>query len=290
MMKFNKTHILLCALSILLFLPSISFSVCKEAEDSLFLAENEPNFETKIEHYTAALSKCPDNMEILTTLTDTYIDYEYYDAAYGVIYRILSLNKFNAEGYYKLAYIYMMWEEYDQAQDAAEKALSINSYYVDNFLLLGDLKYYTRDYKEAMKYYKKALEIDPNNSDAYIKIAGLFFLFEKYDKVVAYLDKSLSIEKTTEIEMLKKLMTKSIKNDYEGVKEVSEQILEKDPKNLMALEVLSMAMLEHENEKSNCLEVLTKVYYLEKQPFMKNKVEKEIERIVSSIAALNPPK
>ncbi|MFC1855616.1 tetratricopeptide repeat protein [Thermodesulfobacteriota bacterium] len=282
-MKVLKTILFVSILSLLFLFPSLSLATCEEGKDIISKAESASDLDGKIEYYTEALSKCPDNIEVLTTMTDLYLENNYYDAAYGVVYRLLSLNKFSAEGYYKLAYIYMMWEEYDQAEKAAQKALDINSYYVDNYLLLGDLRYYTRDYKEAMKFYKKALDIDPNNAQAYKKIASLFFLFEKYDKVVVYLDKAVAVDKNEDTIKLKELIIKNNSNDYAAVKKLANEILSTDPNNLMALQTLSIAMLEHEKEKSHCIEVLTKVYSLERQPFMKNKVEKQIEQIMNSI-------
>jgi len=284
-MNTKKTGVVLLVLFILAMIPNFSFAACEAASERLFLAENTDNFDEKTEHLTAALESCPDSMEILTTLIDLYIDNEFYDAAYGVAYRIISLNKYAAEGYYKLSYIYSMWEEYDKAEEAAKKAISINSYYVDSYVLLGDIQYYTRNYKDAMNGYRKALELDPNNSGAYMKIANLFFLFEKYDKVIIYIDKALKVNRNREIKLTKELIEHRINNDYKGIKAKAEEILALNPKNLMALETLSMAMLENESEKSECLDLLTKVYYLERQPFMKGKVEKEIEKLVNTVSS-----
>ncbi len=259
-------------------------AVCVEAQGVLADAESETAYDKKLDKYLMALEKCPDDPGVLIAVTDLYLENGKYDDAYGVVYRILSLNKFQAEGYYKLARIYLMREEYGQAETAARQALKINSFSVDAYLVLGDIKFYSRRYKDAMRYYKKALEINPKIADAYMKIANVFFLFEKYDKVMHNFDNVLNIKKSNEITLLKELMRHKLNNDYKGIKETAKNILIINPKNLMALETLSMAMLENEQEKTACLDVLTKVYYLEKQPFLRSKFKKEIERIVNSVA------
>jgi tetratricopeptide (TPR) repeat protein len=286
-MKMKKTSGLFLVLACLLLLPTLSRSICEDipTRKNIQLAERATDFDTKIEHYVIALETCPGDVDILSIIIDLCIENEQFDNAYGFLDKKLAINTYDVDSFYKLAYVYMMWEDYEKAEETAKKALNINSYYIDCYILLGDVKYYSRSYKEAMGYYQKVLELDTNNIKAFLKIADIFYLFEKYDKVALYIDKAIEVEKTDELVLLKKMIKGKMQNDYDQVKESAEALLEADPNNLMALKTLSMSMLENEKEKSECLKLLTKAYHLEKQPFMKSKVEHEIEKIVNSIAA-----
>lgn len=285
-MKMKKRVVLFIVIFVIAtLLPTFSKASCNTVKESIFLAEETNDADEKVKHYTLALKDCPDNLELLTLLIDLYLKNENFDAAYSIAYKIISANRYAADGYHKLALIHTAWEEYDKAEEAVENALMINSYSINSYVLLGDIKYYTRNYKDAMKNYRKAIELDSYNKEANKKIANLFFLFDKNDKVLLYLNRALKISRDDETLMVKELIEKRVNNDYEGIKIKAQAILKSYPKNLIALETLSMAMLENENEKSECLELLTKAYRLERQPFMKSKIEKEIEKIVTPVAS-----
>ena len=138
-------------------------------------------------------NKYPDDLEILHTLGDTYLEYslkiadesedasrELFEEAKKVYAAVLQLMPDSSRAYQILGNAYAQRGLLEEAIVEYEKAVSLESNQAGLNLALGDLYFRKIEYDQAQPYLKKELEIDPHHPLAHldlgvIEIANLNF-------------------------------------------------------------------------------------------------------------------
>ncbi len=232
----------------------------KKPKDFLFVArkyEQLNKINTAKQILNQAINIYPDNIEILSLLTDIYLQSGELKKAENLLKKLIKNPKFKKKdkAYYLLARIELTKGNLDKAKDYLEKAFKLNKKSSQIYVLLGEIYKQKKEYEKAEKIYLEVLKKNPNNFEALNRLFQLYVDTDQYEKAKEIIDKLATLNPSGKDVLLKQFYL------YLKLKKVNELIpkLEKlakshpnDPEVLM---ILGMAY-----ESLNKFEKAEKIY------------------------------
>ena len=187
---------------------------------------------------------------------------EDYDKAEKELKSCIDLNEKESSAFYEIAKIYKYKKDVESAEINIKKAINLdanNQWYV---ILYAEILMQKKEYRNAILQYKKLIEITNDNIEFYYVIAEAYIYDNNLTKAIYtydLLEKKLGISKPISLQKYK-LYMQSLKK--EKAKEELLSILEKTPKDVEVLELLSELYLLN-NEKESAFDVFKKISSIE---------------------------
>lgn len=161
---------------------------------------------------------------------------------------VLKSNK--AEAYVMLGDAYLKQNKGGDAMNAYEAAIRENDKYALAHLKKGNLSVRSRNYNDAQSEYQAIIAMDQNYAPAYRDLGELYYFVGKYDQALENYKKYVALsENTPETRAVYASFLFLSKKYDETIKE-AEEVLKKDPNNLVMKRLLAYSYYETKNEKA----------------------------------------
>jgi tetratricopeptide (TPR) repeat protein len=162
---------------------------------------------------------------------------------------VLKNNK--AEAYVMLGDAYLKQNKGGEAMTAYENAIRENNNFALGHLRKGQLSVRSRNYNEAQSAYQAIIAMDPNYAPAYRDLGELYYFVGKYDQALENYKKYVSLAENTPETKAVYASFLFLSKDYAGTIKEAQNVLQRDPKNLVMKRLLAYSYYEtKEDEKA----------------------------------------
>jgi tetratricopeptide (TPR) repeat protein len=130
------------------------------------------------------------------------------------------------------------------AMSAYDQAVAADKNFAKAHLRRGQLFVRSRNYNEAEQAFKAALAIDPNYAPAYRELGEMYYFVGKYDQSLENYRKYVSMSENTPGTRAKYASFLFLTKDYAGTQKEAQEVLAKDPKNVVMNRLLAYSLFE----------------------------------------------
>src|SRR6478735_4759856 len=157
---------------------------------------------------------------------------------------IAALKTNKAEAYVMLGDAYLKQNKGGEAMNAYEAAIRENDKYAYAHLKKGQLSVRSRNYNDAQAEYQAIIAMDQNYAPAYRDLGELYYFVGKYDQALENYKKYVSLSENTPETRAVYASFLFLSKDYAGTIKEAEEVLKKDPNNLVMKRLLAYSYYE----------------------------------------------
>jgi tetratricopeptide (TPR) repeat protein len=155
---------------------------------------------------------------------------------------VLKTNK--AEAYVMLGDAYLKQNKGGEAMNAYEAAIRENDKYALAHLKKGQLSVRSRNYNDAQTEYQAIIGMDQNYAPAYRDLGELYYFVGKYDQALENYKKYVALAENTPATRAVYASFLFLSKDYVGTIKEAEEVLKRDPNNLVMKRLLAYSYYE----------------------------------------------
>lgn len=164
---------------------------------------------------------------------------------------VSTLKNNKAEAYVMLGDAYLKQNKGGEAMTAYENAIRENDKYALAYLKKGNLSVRSRNYNEAQSAYQAIIAMDANYAPAYRDLGELYYFVGKYDQALDNYKKYVSLAEDTPETKAVYASFLFLSKDYEGTIKEAQNVLQRDPNNLVMKRLLAYSYHEtKQNDKA----------------------------------------
>ena len=209
-------------------------------------AEAEKQFEAAVKRTKGK------DAEILRQIGQAYVEADTKDITKGLNY----LNEANKAAKNNNAAVYITLGDLHQknpngggeAMNAYDRAIQIDPNNAKAYLKKGQLFVRSKNYNEAQAAFEKVIALNPNYAPAYRELGEMNYFVGKYDKAVENFKKYRSMAENSVDTQIKYASFLFLTEDYAGTLAEAQQVLQKDPNNLVMNRLLAYSLAKTDKD------------------------------------------
>ncbi|MCF6267287.1 MAG: tetratricopeptide repeat protein [Desulfuromusa sp.] len=168
----------------------------ESAEAWLLLAEAQivaGSFAKAHKSLSAGLKLETDNIDLLFSLGDLYLEEEKNDKAIATYQQIINLDSEDVDAWVSKA-VAQMNDDLEAAEKTCRQALDIDPDSAFAYSALGDIYVAKNSGEDAIKSFLQAIELDSSEPQSYLSLAELYYEADDLDQAEEYCQKGLELD------------------------------------------------------------------------------------------------
>ncbi len=178
-------------------------------------------------------------------IKESFMNYEEskYDLSLKIVNNVLKMDPTSIEGNYLKSLCLVAKDQFDEAEILLSKILKIDPKNIASILQKGIIKLNKKNYNEAIKLFDLAINIDPASIDSYLLKSEVYLSDGNIDQSINSMIETRNIFPNNLINLERMCQVYFQINNLEDAKEIAENIIRLDKKNLIATKLLSKLKL-----------------------------------------------
>ncbi len=227
------------ASSFLLNMAGNLFALSAGVLDGARALRSEGKFDEALAIYEKALSKDPDNADLLLEFAQTNAWARRDARALELYDKIIARHPNHSDAWLGKAFLLSWRKEYAEAETHFAKVIQLSPDYIDAYVGYAKMLVWQGEYEKAAPLFERAVQFDPSRQEIHAELGQIYAHVFKLDAAVTELEKSIALKSARVDDYVTLGRVYAYSNRLEDSKKLYLEAIRQDASNLDALNGLA---------------------------------------------------